>query len=105
MAKEKNIDALQPSETDDELSNSGASGLEDANVTNELDLNHLMTAESISVDNNAPVKPSHPNDVIFKVKYPSNWEGEKTMQEGSVHVVSKESAAHFISVKIGNIVK
>lgn len=61
-----------------------------------------VTVEIIS-RGEAPTS-THPNDVFFKVKYPKDWEGEKTMPEGVV-VVSKESAEHFASLGIGSIVK
>jgi hypothetical protein len=50
-------------------------------------------------------RTTHPNDVRFKVSYPKNWEGEKPLPEGSIQIVSKESAEHFTSLKFGRVIK
>jgi hypothetical protein len=60
------------------------------------------TVERISI---GTPNPPNPNDVQFFVKYPKNWTGEKTMPEGSVQIVSRESADYFVSLKIGNIIQ
>lgn len=104
------------------LPNAGASGVSHEQVAgaavqstiapyssaepNVLETNIPITAERISVDENAQLpKTQHPNDVKFKVNYPSDWKGEKSMPQGSVQVVSKESAEYFQSLKIGKIIK
>lgn len=81
----------------------GASGLLPEQKPLELDIN--MTSEAISTDENPLPKTQHPNDVKFKVKYKGNYEGEKTMAEGSVQVVSKESAEHFTKLGLGSVIK
>lgn len=83
--------------------NEGASGV--LPEQNPLELGITMTSEAISTDENPLPKASHPNDVKFKVKYKGNFEGEKTMPEGSVQVVSKESAEHFAKLGIGSVIK
>lgn len=47
----------------------------------------------------------NPGDVKFKVNYGADYKGAKEMPEGSVQVVSKESAAHFEKLGIGSIIK
>lgn len=46
----------------------------------------------------------HPNDVQFKVEYPSDYQGKKNMPEGIV-IISKESAEQFTKAGIGRIVE
>jgi hypothetical protein len=75
------------------------------NEPNVLDTGLEITTENISTDSNAlPVK-GHPNDVRFKVKYGKDFKGEKTLEDGSVHVVSKESAEQFSKAGIGSVIK
>ena len=44
-------------------------------------------------------------DVEFVVDYPKNYEGQKNMEQGSIHIVSRESAEHFVKLGIGKIKK
>jgi hypothetical protein len=63
------------------------------------------TGERISVDDNPLSKAQHPNDVKFKVKYAKDFKGDKTLPEGSVQIISKESADKFTKLGFGNIIK
>lgn len=83
--------------------NEGASGV--LPEQKPLELGTYMTSEAISTDENPLPKSQHPNDVKFKVKYKGNFEGEKTMPEGSTQVVSKESAEHFTKLGMGSVIK
>lgn len=47
----------------------------------------------------------NPGDVEFVVDYPKNYEGQKNMEQGSIHIVSRESAEHFVKLGIGKIKK
>lgn len=58
---------------------------------------------SVTVEQ-APVF-KNPNDVSFKVDYPASYKGGKHMEQGSVHVVSRETAEQFEQLGIGKIVK
>jgi hypothetical protein len=62
-----------------------------------------VTIENMSVTGDTP--KMHPNAVLFKVQYPKDFKGERTMPDNSEHWVSKESANHFVSLKIGKIIK
>ena len=62
----------------------------------------VASMEQMSTDSNVITVHQHPNDVTFIVSYGKDWKGDKPMPEGPV-VVSKESAEHFISLKIGKI--
>lgn len=102
------------SEAANELPNGGASGVNRESLLptistahpNVLETNIPMTAERISVDENTPLpKSQNPNDVKFKVKYGASYKGEKTLPEGSVQIVSKESAEHFTKIGIGSVIK
>lgn len=64
-----------------------------------------MTAERISVDENPLPQHQHPNDVRFKVKYRKDFDGAKSLPEGSIQVVAKESAEHFTKLGMGSIIK
>ena len=58
--------------------------------------------EQISTNSNVTPTWANPNDVTFIVSYGKDWKGEKPMPEGHV-IVSKETAEHFLSLKIGKI--
>lgn len=110
--------AIEPhSEAANALPNGGASGVSNEGIaqavqqtihTNEPNVHETgipMTAERISVDENPLPKGQHPNDVKFKVKYAKDFKGEKTLPEGSVQVISKESADKFTKLGFGSIIK
>lgn len=93
------------------LPNAGASGIikpADQIRTNEpnvLETNIPMSSNPI-VDETTPLPPyQNPNDVKFKVKYSAGFKGQKTMPEGSIQIISKESAAHFTKIGIGSVIK
>lgn len=58
---------------------------------------------SVTVEQ-APVF-KNPNDVNFKVDYPASYKGGKHMEQGSVHIIAKETAEQFEQLGIGKIVK
>jgi hypothetical protein len=71
-----------------------------------------VVATAAPVGNTAVIMPisnhgtfKNPGDVNFKVHYPDSYKGERNMEQGSVHVVSQESADHFTKLGIGKIVK
>ena len=62
----------------------------------------VANMEQMFTDSNVTTVHAHPNDVTFVVSYGKDWKGEKPMPEGPV-VVSRETAEHFVSLKIGKI--
>jgi hypothetical protein len=64
----------------------------------------ILTTGVQILSESQPHMPQNPNDVNFKVSYPKEYKGAKEMAEGSIQVVSKETAEHFVNLKIGKIV-
>ena len=62
----------------------------------------VANMEQMSTDSNVTTVHANPNDVTFIVSYGKDFKGDKPMPEGPV-VVSKETAEHFVSLKIGKI--
>lgn len=93
------------------LPKGGASGVvkNDAavgsNAQEPLDIGVHATSERITSNHSPLPKNSNPNDVRFKVAYPKDWKGARDMKDGSVQVVSKESAEHFTKIGIGSVIK
>jgi len=65
-----------------------------------------LTHSSVTVQA-IPSKPGkpfvNPNDVVFEVKYPEGYTGQRLMPEGRV-VISKESAKLFSEMGLGKVV-
>ena len=72
-----------------------------AETVNTLEIG-VASMEQMSTDSNVITVHPHPNDVTFVVSYGKDWKGDKPMPEGPV-IVSKETAEHFSSLKIGKI--
>jgi hypothetical protein len=72
-------------------------------VTSNPVVRTVSSQGSVTVEQ-APVF-KNPNDVSFIVDYPAGYKGAKNMEQGSVHVVSKETAEQFEQLGIGKIVK
>lgn len=68
-----------------------------------LGLGEMATSEQWTTDDHG--RRSHPNDVKFHVKYPSGWKGAKSMEDGSIQVVSLEVAEQLSDLGIGKIIK
>jgi len=86
------------------LLNGGADTVS-TNEPNVLETNIPMSSTPIVDERTALPPTQNPNDVKFKVKYDSSFKGAKTLPEGSIQVVSKESAEHFTKLGIGKVVK
>jgi len=67
-------------------------------------LKHSAASVTVQVlQGNKGEQYKNPNDVVFNVKYPEGFPGNKIMPEGPV-TVSKEAAAVFTAQGIGSIV-
>lgn len=59
-------------------------------------------ATSVSMSITGHKAGSHPNDVVFEVKYAKDYKGTKAMPEGET-VVSRELAEQFTQLGIGKV--
>ena len=73
--------------------------------TEEKDSEKYPDVVSIEMGFKEEVAPTNPNDVKFKVKYQKDFAGIKRHTEGSVLIISKESAEMFQEKGIGQIIK
>ena len=74
-------------------------------TTEEKESEKYPEVVSIEMGFKEEVAPTNPNDVNFKVKYKKDFKGVKRHIEGSVLIISKESAEMFEEKGIGHILK
>jgi hypothetical protein len=65
----------------------------------------LQATQEAMTEGMAFPKNQNPNDVKFKVKHSPTFKGTKTFEEGSVQIISKESADQFTKLGMGSVIK
>jgi hypothetical protein len=69
-----------------------------------MDLTHNTASVTVQqLPTNKGIQYVNPNDVVFEVKYPEGYAGQRLMPEGPV-IISKESAELFASRGLGKVV-